>query len=240
MAKERILIVDDELEWTELVKIWLNKAGYTNIQSALTGNEALEIAMREPPDCILLDLVLPDISGADVCKKIRSIPLLSRVPVIMLTGHKNERVLGLQSGADYFVGKSENPNELLATLQALFRRREMDFGVIKRGELMLRSLERQVYYQGELVATLTPKMFTLVYVLVQRSPEPVSTNELYKLVEGVDNEGLSKALDILLNRLRKALPKNVAKNIVNVKNFGYVYISTESPDSRGSPTTQQT
>lgn len=231
MGKERILIVDDEVEWTELVKVWLNKAGYMNIQTALSGNEALEIAMRETPDCIILDLVLPDISGTEFCKKVRSIPVLSRVPIIMFTGHKNERVLGLQSGADYFVGKSENPNELLASLQALFRRREMDYGVIKRGELMLRSLERQVYYQGELVATLTPKMFTLLYALVQRSPEPVSKNDLYKLVEGVDNEGLSKALDILLNRLRKALPKSVTKNIVNVKNFGYVYIPTDSENT---------
>src|SRR5579885_2143181 len=118
MRGDRILMVEDEEMWIELVRHWLKTAGYANVEFAMTGNQAIELATRQPPDCILLDLVLPDQSGTEVCKKLRSLPALSRVPIVLFTGHKREKVLGLQSGADYFVTKEDRPHELLATLDA--------------------------------------------------------------------------------------------------------------------------
>lgn len=224
MGAERILIVDDEPTWTSLVRYWLERAGYTNIVSADTGAKALAAAQAQAPECILLDLVLPDQSGLEVCAKLRSLPALSRVPVVLLTGHKRERVLGLQNGADYFVSKSENPNELLATLDAVFRRKQMEEGLLVRSDLTLRSSDRTVHWAGQPALQLTPKMFVLFHVLVQRGPEPVSRDELYKLVEGKENDGLSRALDVMLNRLRKSLPAGLSARIVNVKNFGYVFL----------------
>lgn len=235
MDKERILIIEDEPEWVEIVRHWLKLAGYENVESAALGSEGIELAVRNPPDCILLDLVLPDQSGTEVCGKLRSMPALSRVPVVLFTGHKKEKVLGLQSGADYFVAKSERPHELLATLQAVFRRKETEAGLLRHGEIVLRAQERQVECKGARVATLTPKMFTLFHVLVERSPQPVSRADLYRLVEGVEEPGASRALDVMLNRLRKALPTDVAARIINVKNFGYVFVDVAPPASIPKP-----
>lgn len=224
MGGQRILIVEDELMWVELVLHWLKQAGYTNAQYATTGNQALEIAASSPPDCVLLDLVLPDQSGTEVCRKLRALPALGRVPVVLFTGHKREKVLGLQSGADYFVEKEERPHELLATLEAVFRRKALEEGTLTRGELTLKSQERKVFWKEAAALQLPPKMYTLFHVLVQHSPQPVSRGDLYRLVEGVEEPGLSRALDVMLNRLRKALPEELSQRIVNVKNFGYVFL----------------
>lgn len=224
MGGERILIVEDELMWIELVMHWLERAGYTNLQYATSGNQALELAAGAPPDCVLLDLVLPDQSGTEVCRKLRALPALGRVPVVLFTGHRREKVLGLQSGADYFVTKDEKPHELLATLEAVFRRKALEEGTLVKGELTLKAQERKFTWREQPAQPLPPKMFTLFHVLVQRSPQPVSRGDLYRLVEGVEEPGLSRALDVMLNRLRKVLPPELGARIVAVKNFGYVFL----------------
>lgn len=235
MRNDRILMVEDEMMWIELVTHWLKQAGYVNIDSATSGNVAIEKASVTPPDCILLDLVLPDQSGLEVCRKLRSLPALARVPVVLFTGHKNEKVLGLQSGADYFVGKSEKPHELLATIDAIFRRKQMEEGLLSRGELTLKAQERKVVWRGQPAVTLTPKMFTLFHVLVERGPQPVSRADLYRLVEGVEEPGQSRALDVMLNRLRKLLPPEVSERIINVKNYGYVFVDSVVPPPAAPP-----
>jgi DNA-binding response OmpR family regulator len=229
MRNDRILMVEDETMWIELVMHWLKQAGYVNLDSATTGALALEKAAQTPPDCILLDLVLPDQSGLELCKKLRALPALGRVPVVLFTGHKSEKVLGLQSGADYFVGKSEKPHELLATIDAISRRKSMEEGLLSRGALTLKSSERKVLWRDLPPLVLTPKMFTLLHVLVERGPQPVSRADLYRMVEGVEEPGLSRALDVMLNRLRKLLPDEVSARIVNVKNFGYVFLDAAAP-----------
>lgn len=223
-------MVEDEIGWIELLKIWFKMADYSQVRYAETGARALELAIAEPPDCILLDLVLPDQSGMELCQKFRALPALARVPVVLFTGHSREKVLGLQNGADYFVGKSERPHELLATLDAAFRRRGAEEGVLRRGELSLRAQDRELRWKGAVVTKLSPKMFVLLHVLVERSPQPVARADLYRLVEGVENPGLSRALDVMLNRLKKALPEELRQRIVNVKNFGYMYV-----DQAGAP-----
>ncbi|MFA6318936.1 MAG: response regulator transcription factor [Elusimicrobiota bacterium] len=229
MTERRILVVDDEPSWIELLKVWFEIAGIKNIEYAMTGAQALEMAVQVHPDCVVLDLVLPDQSGLEVCAKLRAMPDLCRVPVILLTAHKSERVLGLQSGADYFVGKTGQPHELLATLEAVFRRLDKEEGMLARDDLSLRSYDREVIWKGSRVTVLSPKMFVLLHVLVERCPTPVSRADLFRLVEGSEDPGASRALDVMLNRLRKALPEELADRIVNVKNFGYVYLSPQAP-----------
>ena len=224
MRADRILIVEDEPMWIELVRHWLTHAGYSNLDSATTGGEAIEKATLNAPACILLDLVLPDQGGLEVCRKLRALPALSRVPVILFTGHKREKVLGLQSGADYFVTKEERPHELLATLEAVFRRKQMEEGTLEKGGLVLKTQERKVYWKDQPPFALSPKMFTLFHVLVERGPQPVSRADLFRMVEGGEDPGLSRALDVMLNRLRKALPPELGSRLVNVKNFGYVFL----------------
>ncbi len=224
MRAERILVVEDDAGWIELLKLWFPAAGYARVEYAVTGAQALEAAVSRKPDCVLLDFALPDQNGSAVCGKLRAIPDLARVPVVLFTVHGREKVLGLENGADYFVGKSDNPRELMATLDALFKRARMALGVLNHGELSLRAEDRQVLWKNEPVAALTPKAFALFHILVERGPEPVSREDLFRMVEGVENPGLSRALDVLLNRLKKSLPKELAERIVNVKNFGYCFL----------------
>lgn len=226
MTAERILVVDDEPDIVLLVKMWLDGAGYSNVESAGTGRAALEAAVQRPPACVLLDLGLPDISGIEVCQKLRALPATARTPIILFTGHKRDKLAGLEGGADYFVGKTGDPKELLATIEAVFRRKKQEAGVLERGELTLRAAERAVVWKGAPALTLTPKAFTLFHILVERGPAPVSREDLYRLVEGVENPGLSRALDVMLNRLRKSLPPELAARIVAVKNFGYCYLES--------------
>jgi DNA-binding response OmpR family regulator len=223
---ERILIVEDEKDVVMLVELWLKGAGYSNLEAAHTGKAALEAAVSRPPACVLLDLGLPDIGGIEVCRKLRANPQTARVPVILFTGHRKDKLQGLESGADYFVGKSGDSTELLATLEAVFRKKKAEAGVLERGELTLRVADRSVLWKGAPVASLTPKAFTLFHILVERSPAPVGRDDLYRLVEGVENPGLSRALDVLLLRLRKSLPPELAGRIVVVKNFGYCYLDS--------------
>lgn len=224
MRPEKILVVEDDNGWIELLKLWFPMAGYTHVEYAVTGAQALEFAVQRRPDCILLDFFLPDQNGAEVCRKLRAVPDLARVPVVLFTGHKSEKVEGLEKGVDYFVSKSDSSRELMATLEALFRRAQQDRGVLVRGELILRISDRQVIWKGTQIAALTPKAFTLFHILVEKSPQPVSRDDLYRMVEGVEDPGLSRALDVLLNRLKKALPADLAERIVNVKNFGYCFL----------------
>lgn len=224
MHSERILVVEDDAGWIELLKLWFAAAAYANVEYAVTGAQALEAAVQRKPDCVLLDFVLPDQDGSEVCAKLRAIPALARVPVVLFTAHGREKLLGLENGADYFVGKSDSPRELLATLGALFKRARQEPGVSAHGDLSLHASDRRVFWKDAPVAELTPKAFALFHILVERGPQPVSREDLYRMVEGVEDPGLSRALDVLLNRLKKSLPKELSERIVNVKNFGYCFL----------------
>ncbi|MFA5141274.1 MAG: response regulator transcription factor [Elusimicrobiota bacterium] len=235
MAGLKILVVEDFEPWVELFKVWLNHAGYQEIYVARTGAAAVELARKALPDCILLDLVLPDMDGGEVCMMVRSIPALGRTPIIMVTAHRKDKIQGLESGADYFVQKSENPAELLATLRAVFRRRELDRDIVRKGDVSVNLETRKVYFRDLEVATLTPKTFELFYVLLERSPEPVHKDLLFSAVEGKRKPELSRALDILMNRMRKALPVVLQRRIKAVKGFGYVYVPLSSEESGRAP-----
>jgi DNA-binding response OmpR family regulator len=230
MGGGKILIVEDYEAWVELFRVWLTSAGYQELYVARTGVQAVELARKALPDCILLDLVLPDMDGLEVCKMVRSIPALGKTPIVMVTAHRKDKIQGLEHGADYFVQKSENPSELLATLGAVFRRHELDLNIVRKDDISVNLQSRKVYFRGLEVATLTPKTFELFYVLLERSPEPVHKELLFTAVEGKPKPELSRALDILMNRLRKALPVVLEKRIRAVKGFGYVYVHpSETP-----------
>jgi DNA-binding response OmpR family regulator len=227
MPSGSILMIEDNPDWIELVKLWLAKAGYKRLETAMTGAAGLELAGRSAPDCVLLDIGLPDQNGFEVLSKLKALPSLARVPVVLLTALKHERVKGLESGADYFVAKSEDPKELLAVIDAVMRRRLGEEGAFTRCGVTLLAAKREVVWRGA-STTLTPKAFALLHVLVERCPQPVSRADLYRLVEGVEDPGLSRALDVMLNRLRKSLPADLGARITAVKSFGYVFLDGES------------
>jgi len=227
-ARKKILVVDDEELWNDLLKTWLQSAGY-KVLCAFSAEEAMHIAFNEAPDCILLDFVLPDKNGSEVCRLLRASSVTRTVPIVLLTAHAKEKISGLQSGADYFVQKTEKPDEVLAILEALFRRRQMDAGIVVQGDLTLQPKDRSVFQGDDLLATLSPKTFELFYILVQRYPAPVGKQELFRRLEGKEEIGVSRALDLLLNRLRKSIGAKIADRIKSVKGYGYVYVAPSPP-----------
>lgn len=221
-----ILLVDDDPAFVELLANLLEKEGYQTLK-AYTGGEALESADKLKPDCMVLDYMLPDQTGIEVCKTIRSIHHLKTMPVIILTGHSRDKVGILKSGADHFLTKSEDTSELLATLIAVLRRQEMVLGILRSRDVTLNPQERQVFLGDRLVTVLTPKTFSLFYTLVERSPQAVSKEELFKILEDLDEPGVSRALDVLINRLRNALGEELASMIHSVKGYGYTFVHPE-------------
>ena len=140
---QRILVIDDEPDLLELVRVNLRQAGF-EVELAATGSEAIERLRRSPPDLILLDLMLPDLSGTEICRRIRANPDLAHVPIIMLTAKAAEidRVVGLELGADDYVTKPFSPRELVLRVRAVLRRSEAQdepSRVLERGGIRARS-----------------------------------------------------------------------------------------------------
>src|SRR5512145_2347608 len=122
---ERILVIDDEPDLLELVRINLRQAGY-EVETAETGRDALELLRRSAPDLVVLDLMLPDVTGTEICRRMRTDPELADLPIIMLTAKADEvdRVVGLELGADDYVTKPFSPRELTLRVRAVLRRRK--------------------------------------------------------------------------------------------------------------------
>lgn len=223
-AGKSILVVEDDEEWQQLVRLWLKAAKYQDVRCAVSAQQALRQALARPPDCVILDLQLADAAGTEVVKKLRASPETALVPVLMMTSRGAEMANCLRSGADHFIAKSPNGEELLATLEALFRRRDLDNRLTRRGDLAYRPDTRQVYVGDAPAAVLTPKAFALLVTLVERSPAPVGRTELSAVIGKHEDPGLSRALDILVNRLRKALPGKLGRRVRAVRGFGYAYV----------------
>ena len=227
-AGTSILVIEDDDDWQQLVRLWLKSAGYKDVRFASGAKQGLRMARAKTPDCVVLDLQLSDGEGTDVIKSLRALPDTAEVPVLMMTSYGAERANSLRKGADYFIAKSPNGEELLATLEALFRRRDIDAKLRRRGDLAFRPDTREVFLEGHPAAELTPKTYELFIMLVDRSPAPVGRDELFMLVENREDPSLSRALDILVNRLRKSLPAELGRRIRAVRGFGYAYIPPDA------------
>lgn len=219
-----ILVVEDDPQWAELISLWLKTAGYLTVRFAAGAAAALRLVHRNPPDCILLDHQLDGQDGLSLCRRLRETRGMEKVPIIMLTQFADKKLQFLRAGADGFVAKSSDGQELLAVLEALLRRLDLDSGVLRHGDLAFLPDRLEVLREGRRAAVLTPKTYRLLLSLAERSPAPVPREELFKLVEGRGEVPLSRALDILVNRLRKALPPALSRRIRSVRGFGYTYI----------------
>jgi len=224
-AGDNIVIVEDDDDWSEMIRLWLKTAGYKEARFAISIKQGLKLIKSRRPDCIILDLQLSDGDGHSLSKKLRENPETAKIPIIMMTSFAGEKVNALQAGADYFIAKTPNGAELLATLEALFRRRDLDADLERFGDLALRPDRNQVFLDGVCIAELTPKTFELFHLLVKRGPTPVPRDELFALVDNREEDIISRALDILVNRLRKSLNPTLRKRLKAVRGFGYAYIS---------------
>jgi DNA-binding response OmpR family regulator len=224
MGQASVLVVDDERKIRELVRPYLERAGYS-VLLAGGGQQALEIAARTDPDIVVLDLVLPDLPGEVVTRNLRAI---SDVPIIMLTAKaaEEDRIAGLRLGADDYLVKPFSPRELAARVEAVLRRAERtrpataeSFGA---GRLTIDSDTREVAVDGHAV-TLTRSEFDLLTVLSRRPGRVWSRYELVTRVQGYEHDGCERAVDAHVKNLRRKLgddPK-APRFVVTVTGVGY-------------------
>lgn len=221
MRTDRVLIVEDESTLAASVRFHLEREGFL-VDVALDGAQGLELFRARPPDMVLLDLMLPGMSGMDVCRHIRT---SSDVPVIMLTAKDSEAdiVAGLEVGADDYVTKPFSMRELIARVRANLRRpvaRESE--VLSAGPLTLDPVRHEVRLEGREVE-LRPKEFALLELLLLERGRLVTRSTLLEAVWGPAFYGDPKTLDVHIRRLRAKIEKDPHKPelILTVRGFGY-------------------
>lgn len=220
--KEKILVVDDEREIVEIVRAYLEKDGYRVI-AAYDGRGALEAAKRERPALLVLDLMLPELSGWDV---IRSLRQTAETPVIMLTARDDptDRVVGLELGADDYVVKPFDPKELLARVRAVLRRARPpeERSPLTLGELVVDPGQHEVRLAGRLI-DLTATEFAILHVLASRPGMVYSRLQLLEAVQGDAFQGYERAIDSHIKNLRRKLEPDPAhpRYVLTVHGVGY-------------------
>jgi len=206
MGTATVLVVDDERKIRDLVRSYLERDGYS-VLVADSGQRALEVAERAHPDLVVLDLMLPDLSGEEVARSIRS---QSPVPIIMLTAKAGEddRVTGLNLGADDYIVKPFSPRELVARVEAVLRRATGTAPAaavtLDGGRLAIDRDSREVTVDGASVE-LTRSEFDLLYALASRPGRVYSRFELISKVQGYDYEGYERTIDAHVKNLRRKL-----------------------------------
>lgn len=223
--KEKILIVEDEKDIIKMLEYNLKKEGFKVID-ARDGEDALDLASRQYPDLILLDLMLPGIDGLEVCKTLKKESKTSSIPIIMLTAKSQEsdKVVGLELGADDYITKPFSPRELIARIKAVLRRateKEKLPEVFQSGDLRIDFSKISVSVKDKPVE-LTAKEFELLKTLLKAKGRVLSRDYLLDSIWGYDHamEIQTRTVDVHVRTLRKKL-KSAAKMILTVKNYGY-------------------
>ncbi len=223
----RILVVDDDKKTVDIIKIYLEKNRY-RVFTAYNGLQALQIAQREQPNLIILDLMLPKVDGMDVCYKLRD---KSDVPIIMLTARTTEadKLMGLEMGADDYVTKPFSPRELVARVKAVLRRSQNQDSYpieeIQCNDLLIDFVRHEVR-RGAEVVHLTPREFKLLGTLARQPGRTFSRMQLLERAFGFDYDGLERTIDVHIKNLRKKIepdPTNPTY-VQTVYGVGYKFI----------------
>src|SRR3989338_849826 len=230
-VKEKILIVEDEKDIVKMLEYKLKKEGFRTV-SAGDGEEALDLANRENPDLILLDLMLPGIDGLEACRELKKEQKTAFIHIIMLTAKTQEadKIVGLELGADDYVTKPFSPRELIARIKAVIRRgkeKEKLPEILKIADLTIDFSKIQVSAREKPVE-LTAKEFELLKTLIKAKGRVLSRDYLLDTIWGFDHaiEIQTRTVDVHIRSLRKKL-KACAKYIVTVKNYGYRFEAEE-------------
>ena len=219
-----ILIVEDEPPQVEVLRYNLEREGFRTIV-AMNGEEAIEAASLHLPDLAIIDWMLPERSGVEVCRHIRADAELQRLPVIMLTarGEESDRVLGLDSGADDYVIKPYSPRELVARVRALLRRTrpENAEGQIVFEDILLDIISHKVV-RGDRRIALGPTEYRILKVLMEKPGRVYSREQLLNRVWGPDIHVEDRTVDVHIGRLRKALKADGGSDLIRtVRGSGY-------------------
>ena len=232
MSEATVLVVEDEASFVEALMIGLRREGF-DVVVATDGAEALEMFDRTQPDLVLLDVMLPKISGIDVCRQLRK---KTQIPIIMVTakGAEIDTVVGLEVGADDYVTKPYRLRELVARMRAVLRRAELNSagegaaslasGIVQVGDVTLDPDEHRASVRGEEIA-LPLKEFELLHLLLANAGRVLPRETLIDRVWGSDYVGDTKTLDVHVKRLRSKIEVDPATpaRIVTIRGLGYKY-----------------
>ncbi len=224
--KNLIAVIDDEPDILDLVSLHLKKSGF-DVAEFLDAEKFLRSLPHKTPDLIVLDLMLPDIDGIEVCKLLKKDPKYAPIPIIILTARVEEtdRVLGLELGADDYITKPFSPRELVARVKAVLRRakdikKDKDVGYIEIGQKLLIDLNKyEVYVDGKKI-DLTPTEFKILRLLAMNKGWVFSREKILNEVWGSEKDVLDRTVDVHIKNLREKLGK-MGKYIKNIRGVGY-------------------
>ncbi|MEM7133742.1 MAG: response regulator transcription factor [Chloroflexota bacterium] len=226
MSNHKILVVDDDPKTVELIRLYLENDGY-HVLTAYEGRTALDLIRQRKPDLIVLDLMLPKVSGLDICR----ITLMEeKIPIIMLTARSTEDdiLLGLDLGADDYMTKPFSPKQLMARVRAVLRRTSASptggQTPLCFGDLEVDSMRHEVRLSGAILP-LTPREFKLLETMALEPGRAFTRLELLERVFGFDYEGLERTVDAHIMNLRKKIDKQASENeyIQTVYGIGYKF-----------------
>jgi DNA-binding response OmpR family regulator len=223
---ERLLIVDDDVRLGAMLCDYLAAAGFAADRRS-TGRDGLVALEREAFDALVLDVMLPDLDGFEICRRVRT---RSDIPILMLTarGDDTDRIVGLEIGADDYLPKPFNPRELLARLRAILRRRKTGGdgrdAAMRFGRLEIDPGSRSVRVDGEERA-LTSHQFDLIVALAENAGRVLNRERLMDLVKGVELDAFDRSIDVHISRIRAAIEDDPRhpRRILTVRGAGYVF-----------------
>jgi DNA-binding response OmpR family regulator len=228
---QTILIIDDDKKLNRLLQDYLSGFGFQTI-SAIRPDDGLKKLRKRSPDLVILDIMLPDMNGFEVCKLIRQD---HDVPIIMLTarGELTDKVLGLEMGADDYLAKPFEPRELVARIHSVLRRhhKNEDLKIQTYGRIRIDFPKRAVYLDGTLVE-LTTNEFTALALLVRNAGKVLNRDQILQELRGIDSDAFNRTVDITVSRLRQKLKDDV-KNPAFIKTVwgaGYVFVGDMAAD----------
>jgi two-component system alkaline phosphatase synthesis response regulator PhoP len=237
MAKTRVLIVEDDRKTAAMLQLYLEHEGY-GVDLAHTGPAGLEASRSRVPDLVILDLMLPGMDGREVCRRLRA---ESQVPIVMLTARTTEedRIHGLDLGADDYIPKPFSPREVMARVRAVLRRShstgDAPGDMLRRGELAIRPDCQEVRLAGQLV-TLTPTEFQILLVLARSPGRVFSRAQLVERAFGPHFDGFERTVDAHVKNLRRKIEpqREQPLYIVTVFGVGYRFELPETEEDRSS------
>jgi DNA-binding response OmpR family regulator len=225
---QKILVVEDDQKTADLIRLYLERNGY-EAMVVHNGRVGLEMAQSQPPDLIILDLMLPGLGGLDICHSLRRGPTTKHIPIIMLTAKSTEddKLEGLYLGADDYVTKPFSPRELMARVKAVLRRlshASSQPDEIGYGDLTINFPQYEVRVGGQRI-NLTPKEFKILAVLITHPERAFSRAELVEKAFGYDYDGLDRTIDVHVLKLRKKIEADSANPhyIQTVYGVGYKF-----------------
>jgi DNA-binding response OmpR family regulator len=219
----KILVAEDDRDIADLIAHYLHKQGWT-AHVASSGDDAIAYAHRHPVDLVILDVMLPGLSGLEVCRALRGTAATAAIPIIMVTARAEEtdRIVGLEIGADDYLAKPFSPNELVARVRALMRRAtrsDAPTPTLRLGTIVM-DLSRHTVVDDGRDVTLTAKEFLLLQYLLEHRGRVLSRDLLLGDVWGYRYTGGTRTVDVHVRRLREKLP-TLVNALVTVKQFGY-------------------